>query len=144
VKPDVTPVGVERNRTMGRRLGLAAVIATAVAVVAYKAVERRNGARVSALASGPAVVLVADVREADSGCGCGEIIRRVRAAKARGVSVAELAPDDGAVRRYGVTVAPTVVFLGKGGQVVSRREGEGSETIAAISADLDRLERGTW
>jgi len=142
VKLDVTPVGVGRNRTMGRRLGLAAAIAAAVAVVTYKTVARRNEARIPASARGPAVVLVADVREAESDCGCGEIIRRVRSAKARGVSVAELAPDDGAVHRYGVTVAPTVVFLGPTGEVVSRREGEGPETIARISAELDRLEGG--
>ncbi len=142
MKPDVTPVGVGRERTMGRRLGLAAVLAAAIAVVAYKAIVKRGEARAPSYARGPAVVLVADVREAESDCGCGEIIRRVRAAKARGVSVAELAPDDGAVLRYGVTVAPTVVFLGRAGEVVSRREGEGPETIAAISADLDRLERG--
>ncbi len=141
MKLDVTPVGVERDRTMGRRLGLAVVVAAAMAVVAYKTVMKRGEARAPGYARGPAVVLVADVREAETNCGCGEIIRRVRAAKARGVSVAELAPDDEAVQRYGVTVAPTVVFLGKAGEVVSRREGEGPETIAAISADLDRLER---
>lgn len=142
MKPGMTPVGVGRDRTMGRRIGLAAVLAAAIAVVAYKAVSRRSESGIPASAGGPAVVLVADVREADSDCGCGEIIRRVRAAKARGVSVAELAPDDGTVRRYGVTVAPTVVFLGAAGEVVSRREGEDPETIAAVSADLDRLERG--
>ncbi len=142
MKSDVTPVGVEGGRGMLKRIGLAAVLAAGIAVVAYKAAMKRGEARTPTFARGPTVVLVADVREADSDCGCGEIIRRVRAAKARGVNVAELAPDDGAVRRYGVTVAPSVVFLGKAGEVVSRREGEGPETIAAISADLDRLERG--
>lgn len=143
MKPDMTPVGVEGDRTMGKRLGLAAVLAAAMAVVAYKAVVKRGEARTPPSSRGPAVVLVADLREADTDCGCGEIIRRVRAAKARGVSVAELAPDDPATRRYGVTVAPTVVFLGQGGEVVSRREGEGPEAISAIWADLERLERDT-
>ncbi len=141
MKPDMTPVGVEGKRTMGRRLGLAAVLAAAVAVVAYKAVVKRGEAGTPPTSREPAVVLVADLREADTDCGCGEIIRRVRAAKARGVSVQELAPDDPATRGYGVTVAPTVVFLGKTGEVVARREGEGPEAISAVSADLERLER---
>ncbi len=141
MKPEVTPVGVERGGTMGKRIGLAVVLAATVVVVAYKAAGRRGEPRLPAAARGPAVVLVADAREADSDCGCGEIVRRVRAAKARGVSVAELAPDDGAVRRYGITVAPTVVFLGTAGEVVSKREGEARETVAAVSAELDRLER---
>ncbi len=128
---------------MGRRIGLVAVIAAAIAVVAYKAGGGRDSPRPAGPAHEPAVVLVADQREADSDCGCGEIIRRVRAARARGVNVAELAPGDAAVRRYGVTVAPAVVFLGRAGEVISRREGEGPEILAAIAADLDRLERGS-
>ena len=127
---------------MGKRIGLAVVLAAVAAIVAYKAAGWRNQPGLAASPRGPGVVLVADAREADSDCGCGEIIRRVRAAKARGVSVAELAPDDGAVRRYGVTVAPTVVFLGSAGEVVSKQEGEAQETVAAVSAELDRLERG--
>ena len=127
---------------MGKRIGLVVVLAAVAAVVAYKAAGRRGELRLPAATREPAVVLVADAREADSDCGCGEIIRRVRAAKARGVSVAEFAPDDGAVHRYGVTVAPTVVFLGSAGEVVSKREGEAHETVAAVSAELDRLERG--
>ncbi len=126
---------------MTKRIGLAAVLAAAIAVVAYKVATRPAPVAAATLPRGPSVVLVADMREADSDCGCGEIIRRVRAAKARGVSVAELAPDDGATRRYGVTVAPTVVFLGASGEVVSRREGEGPEVLAAVAADLERLER---
>ncbi|MCM2334096.1 MAG: hypothetical protein NDI82_09110 [Anaeromyxobacteraceae bacterium] len=81
------------------------------------------------------------MREADTECGCGQIIRRVRAAKAHGVVVKEVAPDDAeAGRRYGVTVVPTVVFFDPQGQVVARREGESSETMAAVAADLVRLE----
>ncbi len=115
---------------MGRRLGLVAVLTAAIAVVAYKTVMKRGDARAPGYAPGPAVGLGADVREAESDCGCGEIIRRVRAAKARGVSVAELAPDDGAVQRYGVTVAPSVVFLGKAGEVVGAYRSCGAATIA--------------
>ncbi len=89
----------------------------------------------------PSVVLVADPREADAQCPCGEIIRRVRAAKAHGVAVEELAPDSpDAGRRYGVTVTPTVLFLDASGQVISRREGESSEILAEITADLAKLE----
>lgn len=129
-----------------RTFAAIAVVAAAGAVIAVKAARREpaEAAVVSSPAgrSTPAVVLVADPREADGDCGCGRIIRRVREAKARGVQVLELGPSDPAAVRYGVTVAPTVLVLGADGGVVSRREGESSEVLAAISADLARLEGG--
>ncbi len=125
-----------------KTLAVAAVVVAAGAIVAVKATQRRPvQAAVTAREARPAVILVADLREADSDCGCGQIIRRVRAAKAHGVAVAELPPEDAAAARYGVTVAPTVLFLGSDGRVVARREGESTETLAAISADLGVLEK---
>ncbi len=126
---------------IAKRMALVAVIVAAVGVVAVKARSRANVAPVNGVTSRAAVVLVADMREADSDCGCGEIIRRVRAAKARGVPIREIAPDDAeATRSYGVTVAPTVVFLGADGRVIARREGESAETVATIAAELSSLE----
>jgi hypothetical protein len=83
---------------------------------------------------------IADPREADADCGCGQIIRRVREAKVRGVAVEELAPADAGVARYGVSVVPTVLALGGDGRVAARHEGESSETLAAIVSDLTALE----
>ena len=124
-----------------KTLALAAVVIAVGAIVAVKATQRRPAqAEVAPRAASPAVVLVADLREAESDCGCGQIIRRVRHAKAHGVTVEELGPDDPAAGRYGVTVAPTVLVLGAGGRVVVRREGESSEALAAISTDLAALE----
>ncbi len=127
-----------------RTFAAIAVVAAAGAVIAVKAARQRpaEAAVVSSATSplAPSVVLVADLREADSDCGCGQIIRRVREAKARGVQVQEMGPSDPAASRYGVTVAPTVLVLGSDGRVVSRREGESSEVLAAISAELARLE----
>jgi hypothetical protein len=138
---------------MGRKIGLAAVVLAAVGIIALKA---RPGAPAagaspvavagaaqpaSATAAGPAVVMIADPREADMQCPCGEIIRRVRAARASGIAVGEFAPDDAdAARRYGVTIVPTVVFLDPGGKVLARHEGESSEILAAITAGLSKLE----
>ncbi len=86
------------------------------------------------------VVLVADLREANEDCPCGEIIRAVRAAKSRGVAVREVGPGDTSVtKQYGVTVVPTVIVLDTNGKVVERHEGESSETLAAIKASLERL-----
>lgn len=122
-------------------LAVAAVVVTAASIVTVKAMQRPpSRAAVAALPADPAVVLIADLREADSDCGCGQIIRRVREAKARGLPVQEIGPEDPAAGRYGVTVAPTVLVLGAGGRVVTRREGESPETLAAISADLAALE----
>ncbi len=138
---------------MGKKIGLAVVVAAALGIVAMKA---RSGSSApgaspapvagavrpaSGAAAGPAVVMIADPREADMQCPCGEIIRRVRAAKASGIAVDEFAPDDAdAARRYGVTIVPTVVFLDPGGKVVARHEGESSEILAAITAGLAKLE----
>ena len=130
---------------IAKRIALAAVVIAVAGIVAFKAQRNTTPTptRTSAvaLASRPAVVLVADGREADSDCGCGRIIRRVRAAKGAGIAVEEFGPDDAeAARRYGVTVVPTVLVLDGEGKVTARREGESSEVLAAISADLSKLE----
>lgn len=135
---------------IAKRIALAVVVLAVAGIIAVKVGSRAGtppaapaagGLHAAAPASRASVVLVADMREADTECGCGQIIRRVRAAKAHGVVVREVAPDDAeAGRRYGVTVVPTVVFLDPQGQVVARREGESSETMAALSADLAKLE----
>ena len=135
---------------IAKRIALAVVVLAVAGIIAAK-VGSRAGTPPVAPAAGvlraaasvdrPSVILVADMREADTECGCGQIIRRVQAAKAHGIDVKVVAPDDAeAGRRYGVTVVPTVVFLDSQGQVVARREGESSETLAAVTADLARLE----
>jgi hypothetical protein len=124
-----------------KTLAVAAVVLAASAIVAVKV--KRHGqaeAAVGARETIPSVVLVADPREADAECGCGQIIRRVREAKARGLDVLELGPADPGAAHYGVTVVPTVLVLGADGRVVARREGESSETLATIAADLASLE----
>ena len=137
---------------LAKRIALAVVVLAVIAIVAVKAASPGPAsaggppttASAAARARRSAIVLVADAREADSDCGCGRIIRRVREAKAHGVAVNEVAPDDvDAARRYGVTVVPTVVLLDADGRVVTRREGESAEILATISADLARLESGS-
>lgn len=126
-----------------KTFAVAVVVAAAGAVIAVKTMRQRPAeAAVGAAAPGamPSIVLIADPREADADCGCGPIIRRVREAKVRGVAVEELAPADAGVARYGVSIVPTVLVLGADGRVVARREGESSETLAAITADLTALE----
>ena len=128
-----------------KRIALTLVVLAVLAIVAAKASTRGTASTAAtmpaALVSRPAVVLVANAREADSECGCGQIIRRVRAAKAHGITVEEVAPGDlDVARRYGVTVVPTVVFLDAAGQVIARREGESPDILAAVSTDLSGLE----
>ncbi len=124
-----------------KTLGALAVVVAAGALIGVKVARQRPAeAAVTARAASPSVVLVADPREADSECGCGQIIRRVREAKARGVDVQEIGPANPGAARYAVTVTPTVLILGADGSVVARREGESSDALAAISADLARLE----
>ncbi len=123
-------------------LAALAVVLAAGGVVLMK-IRQRPADAVTAHVASPSVVLVADPREADSDCPCGQIIRLVREAKARGVVVRELGPTDPGAARFGVTVAPTVLILAADGQVVARREGESSEALATISSDLARLEGRT-
>lgn len=138
---------------MARKIGLALVALIVLGIVAVKARSGSSPAPAAptatagshqpatAPAAAPSVVMIADPREADMQCPCGEIIRRVRAAKAVGIAVDEFAPDDAdAARRFGVTVVPTVVFLDPSGEVLARHEGESSEVLTAITADLAKLE----
>jgi hypothetical protein len=121
-----------------------AVLGALVAVVAYKETLRSDELHhdsPAAVAASPSVVLVADPREADSSCGCGEIIRMVRSANAEGVAVREVAPGSKESRDYHVTVNPTVLFLDSSGVVSGRYEGEGSDTIHEIRQQLKSARR---
>jgi hypothetical protein len=97
-----------------------------------------EGSSASAAAS---VLLFADASEAESSCGCGQIIRTVREARERGVVVREVSPDNpgDVAKRYKITVAPTVLMLDGNGEAMARHEGESKETVAAVVTDLDRL-----
>lgn len=149
--PHDTPGG----RMTGKRgwiLGIV-IAAAATAIIFYKETRGRpSSGSVASVApasasGGPervaagSVLLFADPDEAESDCGCGQIIRLVRGAGARGVAVREVAPgsDASSERDYRVTVAPTVLFLDSKGHVVARHEGEAPETIEAIRSGLERL-----
>lgn len=121
---------------------IAVVGAVALGLIAYKTARgsRPIAGPSSTSAAAPVVVLIADPAEAESSCGCGEVIRSVRAASAKGLSTREVAPgaDSELERRYAVRVSPTVLFLRSDGSVRARHEGEDAQTVAAIHQDLDR------
>lgn len=97
--------------------------------------------RLESAAEHARVLLFADPREAEATCGCGLIFHAVREAASGGVVVREVDPEHEAelVRAHRVAVEPTVIFLDESGRETARHEGESSETIAAIEADLARL-----
>lgn len=123
-------------------LAVAAVGGIALGLIAYKSMRTPlpNSALATTPSAAPVVVLIADPAEAENSCGCGEIIRSVRAAAAKGVSTREVAPgaDPGLEKRYNVKVSPTVLFIRSDGTVRARHEGEDADTLAAIREDLDR------
>ena len=123
-------------------LAVAAVGAVALGLIAYKStrISVPTPGSSSTSTAAPVVVLIADPGEAEDSCGCGEIIRAVRAAAAKGLSAREVAPgtDLGLEKRYEVKVSPTVLFLKSDGSVRARHEGEDADTLAAIRHDLDR------
>lgn len=85
------------------------------------------------------VLLFADPREADSSCGCGQIIRMVRAAGRPGlVDVQEFDPqrESEATRAHAVRVAPTVIIAGGDNAERVRFEGESPEVIADLREAL--------
>lgn len=91
----------------------------------------------------PSVVLVADLREADSPHDtCAEIIRAVREARSRGIRVAELMPnsDSALLKSHPIVVAPTVLILDKNGRELSRFEGESVSTLNAIRTRLNQIQ----
>lgn len=122
-------------------IGVAAVLLVAGAIIGYKAHTSAARTHVGKEVL-PRVLLVADLSEADAaGDGCAEIIQLVRAARDRGIAVQELEPGSKSdlLTRFRVLTAPTVLILDSSGQVVTRFQGEGRDTVAAIRAGLQQL-----
>jgi hypothetical protein len=73
---------------------------------------------------------------------CAEIIHLVRSARDRGIAVQELEPDSKSelLTRCHVLTIPTVLIMDGNGQVVSRFEGEGRDTVKAVRARLEQLQ----
>lgn len=135
---------------MRRWIGLGAVAAAAVAIIVFhpRLVEtpapsaqdvRKTDLRTDAVC--PELLLIANPAEAHESCGCGEIIRMVRGAAARGATVRELAPGAAPEleRRYRVTVAPTLLCLDDRGREIARYEGESPAVVESVRTRLARL-----
>lgn len=91
----------------------------------------------------PTVLLVADLREADSpNDTCAQIIQAVREARSQGVKVVELMPnsDSALLRNHRILVAPTVLVLDRDGRELNRFEGESAATLDAIRTKLKQIE----
>lgn len=124
--------------------GLILVLLLVAAIVAAK-LHKQGGLRESAEADRPAILLVADLSEANEANDvCAGIIHAVRDAAQRGISVKEVTPDSDSqfLKRYHILTAPTVVILDHKGNEEARFEGESKDTLAAILARLAALERG--
>ncbi len=123
-----------------RWVGLVGVVVLAFGIIGYKEVlsPRRAVGPVGAPSENPRVILVADPKEAKSQCGCGEVIRAVRAARSNGVPVQELPPNSESelLKCYRILTAPTVLFLDADGREVARYEGEDGKTVEAIRSRL--------
>lgn len=124
-----------------RWLGIGLVVALVVCILFLKS---RYLPRVAPVASSqsPAVILVADFREAnDPNDRCADIIRAVRQASARGVGVTELSLDSKSslIRQHHVVSVPTVLFLDPNGAELSRFEGESAATVKAVQTRLASL-----
>lgn len=122
---------------------MAAVVLMAAVLIALKPRFKRGEVPASQVNTDPTVILVADLREANEpGDNCAEIIRLVRDAEKSGIRVSELMPSSAStmLRQYRVTIAPTVLILGKDGREIKRFEGEDGSTVQAIRARLQQME----
>lgn len=139
-----------RCAVKARWIGIAAVLAIAVGIAAYKSSNRRDmakadsaqvGAAAAPAPGGSSVVLVADLGEANDPCVCGKIIRSVRSAGAKGVPVKEVDPEKSPelASTYKALVSPVVIILDGNGKEVRRFEGESNDTFASIQSALDHL-----
>jgi len=125
-------------------IGALAVLVLAGGIVAWRQAHRNRAAAPAPVPGATRVVLFVDLSEVGEEEGCGAIIRAVRDAKKRGVATEEVdARDPGdRVKRYRLLVAPAVVVLDGSGRELKRLEGESSDTVRAIRAELDRLAPG--
>jgi hypothetical protein len=120
---------------------LVVAIATGIIVLKVRSAEKTVTSSSTANSATPQVLLFAKPGEAASVARCGQIVREVRAAAERGVSVREIAPSSNAelMRQYHVLTTPTVVLLASNGSVRARYEGEAQETLDAVRSEMQRL-----
>ena len=86
------------------------------------------------------MLLFANLGEADDACPCGDIIRAVRGASAKGMATRE--NDDALGHEYKVTVEPTVIILDTSGHEQVRFEGESKATRDKLVAELSKITDG--
>jgi len=126
-----------------KSIGLVLVLVGSGAIIYYKANHARYDPAALEEQAALRVLLVADLREADSEAdACAEIIRMVRAAKDRGFRVQEFQPHSKSeiLRRHRILTVPTVVIFDQSGRTTARFEGEDRETIAKLRAALRALQ----
>ena len=136
---------------MTRRVIIGAIVVLAVALVLWlKPSTSTNDTTEAPDSELPSVtsqvLLFADPREAESSCGCGQIIRMVREADVPGVvAVQEFDPqhESEAVRVHAVRVVPTVIIAGGDGVEQTRFEGESPDIIASLRDALAVLSSET-
>jgi hypothetical protein len=117
------------------------VVGGGIGLAAWKDHHRVRPIVQAPKASQPMLILFADLREADSSCGCGEVIRAVREAAKKGVALQEMepGPTDPVATRYALKTSPTVLVLGPDGTEQARFEGEGPDTIQGLRSQLQGL-----
>ncbi|MAZ48972.1 MAG: hypothetical protein CME65_10430 [Halobacteriovoraceae bacterium] len=88
------------------------------------------------------VMLFADPREAETSCGCAEIIRLARESK-NGQNVTfeevDIRKISDKYKKYKVMVSPTVIFLGKNDSIINRFQGEGSGVIKKLRHAIKKI-----
>lgn len=138
---------------MTKKLIITAVVVAGIGLVIWfkpapPAPEPQTAAPASSElpATATTVLLFADPREAESSCGCAEIIRLARSADAvEGVAFREIdsRQPDQAATQYAVRVSPTVLIVDTAGDVRHRFEGESRSVIDGLRTAINDLSATT-
>lgn len=130
---------------MGRKIVIVSIVMVAVVVAFALKPSSSSSHRVApsnaAIAQASSkVLLFADPREAESSCGCAEVIRTARkASNIPGVAFKEFDLRQEEASKYSVRISPTVLFFDQNGTEKLRFEGESGEVISRLQKVVDSL-----
>lgn len=127
-----------------RRMFIGICLALTVSCKGRQAEGGTTPAPTSEKAKPTTVVMAINLGEDEEQGGCGDVIHAVRAVAKRGVRTREIdtrnkSDMEAASKKYRIVVEPTVVLLDDSEHEVRRYEGESSDTITALKADLEQM-----
>ncbi len=131
---------VDNGVNMNRKLGIILLVVATIGITIWlkPQISAESGGQLSEVEKVKAenkVLLFADPREAESSCGCAEVIKTARSTSSiQGVFFKEfdLTQNGNELKKYSVRVSPTIVILDKNNKEQMRFEGETRRVIKGL------------